>query len=65
VQGQLRHEPLSFLVETECAHCGEPLSIEIDSTLKYRVIQKGAQPLAFAPMVDFKKLSDPSIIDGF
>jgi hypothetical protein len=65
VQGQLRHEPLSFLIETSCAHCGEPLSIEIDSTLKYRVIQQKAQPLLFSPMVDFKKLKDPSIIDEF
>jgi len=65
VQGQLRQQPLSFLIETQCAHCGQPLTIEIDSNLKYRVVQPGAQPLIFSPMVDFAKMKDPSIIDGF
>ena len=65
VQGQLRGEPLSCVIETECAHCKEPLHVEIDSALKYRVAENGAEPLIFAPMVDFQKLRDPSIIDAF
>ena len=65
MQGQLRHEKLSFLIETECAHCGKPIRIEMDSDLKYKVLDEGADPLVFVPTVDFAKLKDPSIIDGF
>ena len=65
MQGQLRKEHLSFLIETECAHCGQPISIEIDSELKYRVLTAGSEPVIFAPMVDFERLKDPSIIDAF
>jgi hypothetical protein len=65
VQGQLHREPLSFHIETACGHCGQKLELDIDSQLNYRVLQPGAEPLVFAPLVDFKKLKDPSIIDGF
>jgi hypothetical protein len=65
VQGQLRGEALSFVVETECAHCRRALELEIDSELHYRVISEGADPLVFVPMVDFDELEDPSIIDAF
>jgi hypothetical protein len=65
VQGQLRQEHLSFRIETECAHCGQPIAIEIDSELKYTVLTPGAEPVIFAPLVDFERLKDPSIIDAF
>jgi hypothetical protein len=65
VQGRLRDEPLTVLVETECGHCGRPLEIEIDSDLNFRVLSKGAEPLIFTPLVDFSTLKDPSIIDVF
>ena len=65
MQGQLRHEKLSFLIETECAHCGKPIHIEIDSDLNYSVLETDADPLVFVPSVDFSRLKDPSIIDGF
>ena len=65
VQGQLRKEPLSFVIETRCAHCGQAIHIEMDSSLNYRVQEAGAEPLIFAPMVDFERLKDPSIIDAF
>jgi hypothetical protein len=65
VQGQLRREPLTFSIETECAHCGRPLHLEIDSDLRYSVMERDAAPLVFAPMVDFERLEDPSIIDAF
>ena len=65
MQGQLRKEKLSFQIETECAHCHAPLHIEMDSELNYQVMDKEAQPLIFAPMVDFGKLEDPSIIDAY
>ena len=65
MQGQLRGEPLSVVVQTECAHCARPLHLEIDSELNIHVVEEGADPLLFAPMVDFHTLEDPSIIDAF
>ena len=65
VQGQLRAEPLSFQVATECAHCGQALHLEMYSELNYLVVEEGAEPLVFVPMVDFHRLEDPSIIDAF
>jgi hypothetical protein len=65
VQGQLRQEKLSIQIETECAHCGKPIHIEIDSELNYKVGEADADPLVFVPNVDFATLKDPSIIDGF
>ena len=65
VQGHLRKEHLQFDIQTTCAHCGQPIHLEIDSDLGYRVLSQGAEPMIFAPMVDFDRLKDPSIIDAF
>jgi hypothetical protein len=65
VQGQLHREKLSFLIETECAHCGKPIRIEMDSDLNYKVLELDADPLIFVPNVNFGRLKDPNIIDGF
>jgi uncharacterized metal-binding protein YceD (DUF177 family) len=65
VQGQLRKEHLAFTITTECAHCHRPLHIEIDTELNYRVVEADAEPLVYAPMVNFGELDDPSIIDAF
>lgn len=63
MQGRLRNEPLSFHISTECGHCGEPLHLEIDHQLNYRVQEDGAKPLVFVPMTG--KIKDKSIIDAF
>ena len=65
VQGRLRGEHLSFVIHTECAHCARPMRIEIDSELQYRVVETGADPYVFIPLVNLGKLADPSIIDAF
>ena len=65
MQGQLRDEPLTFSIETECGHCRRPLHLEMDGDLNCRVVEDGAEPLVFVPMVNFDKLDDPSIIDAF
>ncbi|NIV33241.1 MAG: hypothetical protein GWN58_28490, partial [Anaerolineae bacterium] len=52
-------EPLTIVVTTRCAHCGQPLHLEIDSELNFRVMEDGAEPLVFVPMVDFSELEDP------
>jgi hypothetical protein len=65
VQGQLRGEHLSFVVETACADSGRPIQIEIDSELDYRVLQEKADVRIFVPIIDMERLQDPSIIDAF
>ncbi len=65
VQGRLQDQPVSVTVETECAHCHQPLRLEVDSRPVCRALDAGAQPLVFAPMVNFAKLKDPSIVDAF
>jgi hypothetical protein len=65
VQGRLREEPLSVAVNTECAHCAQPLHIDIDSELNYHIKEEGADPRVFMPLVDFTKVTEPSITDVF
>jgi hypothetical protein len=65
VQGHLRGQPVSVEIRTECAHCSQPLHIEVDSELRHRVAEVAADPLVFVPFVDFDTLKEPSIIDPF
>jgi hypothetical protein len=64
VQGHLRGEPVACAVETECGHCHQPLHIELNSELEYRVEESSADPMVYSPLLDVQQL-DPSIIDGF
>ena len=52
------------MIDTECAHCEVPISLEVDSNLDYRVRSEGATPLVCTPFVNVAELT-PSIIDGF
>ena len=65
VQGQIRGQPLSCTVQTECGHCRQPLTLVIDSKLEIRVLDEGADPRVYVPLVDLAKLEEPSIIDSF
>ncbi len=65
MQGRLRPELTSISITTECAHCGQPLHIELDRELNYRVAETDARPIVVAPQVNFAQLRDPSIIDAF
>jgi hypothetical protein len=65
VQGQLRQEPLDFLIETTCAQSGQRIQIEMDGELAYLVRQEEANPIVFVPLIDADKLDAPSIIDPF
>ncbi len=65
VQGRLREKELSVVVNTECAHCSQPIEIEISSNLDFKVKSTGCEPMVFVPSVDLLKLKDDSIIDGF
>ncbi len=65
MQGQIRREKLNVHIVTECGHCHEPLHLEVDSDLNYRVEERSAAPLLFVPLMNLRKLKDPSIIDAF
>ena len=41
------------------------MRIEIDSQLAYHIVDEGAEPLIYVPLVDLEKLDEPSIIDRF
>ena len=64
VQGHLTGRAVAATIDTECAHCGDSLAIEIDSALRHRVLTPGAAPLVSTPSVKASELT-PSIIDGF
>jgi hypothetical protein len=61
VQGQLKKEYLSVVIETECRHCGQALHINLDSSMKVSVQENGADPLVFMPDVDWSNFSEPNI----
>ncbi len=56
---------LTAVIDTECAHCSRPLRIEVTSSLRYRVTTPDAVPVISIPLVNFKRLKDPSIIHAF
>ena len=64
VQGHLRNEAIEVAIRSECAHCAQPIRLEVDRELRYRVVE-GGDPLIFLPLLDFQKLKAPSIIDDF
>lgn len=65
VQGQLRNESLTIAIETECAQSRRRLHLEVDSDLRYRVVENDAAPMVFVPLVELEKLEAPNIIDVF
>ena len=65
MQGRLRKEYVSVIVNTECAHCAQPLEIVIDSEPQFSVKEEGCEPIVFIPDVDLFKLEDESIINAF
>ena len=65
MQGQLTGRELTAVIETACAHCSLPVDVEVTSSLAYRVTTPGAVPVISVPLVNFKRLKDPSIIHAF
>ena len=64
VEGHLWGRELKGTIDTECAHCREPIRIEVSSILRARSLTEGADPLISTPFVKVSELT-PSIIDGF
>jgi len=65
VQGRLRGEHLSVEINSECAHCSQPMRITIDSDLNHQVKEDGCEPIVFVPDVNFSKLEERCIIHAF
>ena len=65
MQGRLTGQDIQAIVDTECVHCAAPMQIELTSALSYRVVTDGAEPLISMPLVDLKRIQDPSIIHVF
>ncbi len=63
VQGRLTGRTVEAVVATSCGHCGEPISLSTDGHA--RAASDRGSPLVFAPLVDFRRWKEPSIIDGF
>jgi len=41
------------------------MRIELDSELKYRVVDDGADPLVFSPHINWATFTEPNIIDAY
>jgi hypothetical protein len=65
VQGRLRDQALTVDIETECGHCARPLHLAVDSELRFRVHDDGAEPLAFSPQVNWPTFEEPNITHAF
>lgn len=65
MQGQLTGRDVAAVIDTACAHCSRPMRIEISSRLGYRVTTAEADPVISMPLVNFKRLRDPSIVHAF
>ncbi len=64
VEGELWERPVRVRVDTACACCGRPLHIETDGVARNDVAEP-TSPLVFAPLVDFSRWTEPTILDGF
>ncbi len=65
VQGQLRQGPLTIQIKTSCAHCGQPILVEVNQELNYKVNTPGAGPLIFEPHLDWDTFAEPNIIHAY
>ncbi len=65
MQGRIRGQALSIDVESECAHCGRPLRLTVDSELRFRLRDDKAEPLVFSPQVDWATFEEPNITHAF
>ncbi|HAR49500.1 hypothetical protein ER57_14270 [Smithella sp. SCADC] len=54
MKGQLTGQPCSMTLETKCANSLHPIRMEIDSSLNYRMLDGGAPPILFFPMVTLR-----------
>ena len=52
-------------IQSECAHCLRPMRLTVDSELRFRVHDAGAEPLVFSPQVDWATFEEQNITHAF
>jgi hypothetical protein len=65
VQGRLLGRRLTATVQTSCAHCGKPMTFDLDSEMVFMNRSPGSEPVVFMPDVNWEEHKEPSIIDAF
>ena len=65
VEGRLRNERLTVLIETTCAHCDRSMRVSVDSDLHFEVAENEASPLVFEPRLDWSSFREPNIIGQY
>jgi hypothetical protein len=66
VQGRLQKKELSVTVRSTCAHCSDPVEMEISSDLEINFHGDGnTRPMVFVPEINVRTLEEPSIINSF
>lgn len=65
MQGKLRKEPVLVRIETECAHCGQRLDLEVDSAMNFHSISAESAPMVFQPDVNWHAFQEPNILDAY
>jgi hypothetical protein len=65
VQGRLRKEYLSVVIETECKHCGQAMRIGVDSDMQISTHDDRNKPWVFMPDVEWSSFTERTIIDAY
>jgi hypothetical protein len=65
VQGRLRGEKLTVRIDSECKHCSEPLSLEVNEELRWRLLSRDAEPLLFEPDIRWDTFRGADIIHDY
>ena len=65
MQGRLRDEVLSVVIETVSSHCGQEMRIAVDSEMNISILSGGTKPMVFMPDVDWSSFSEETIIDAY
>lgn len=65
MQGRLRNKYVQAEIQTKCGHCGQKITLDVDSELRWGVRETGPAPLIFEPQVDWSTFTNPTIIDDY
>ncbi len=65
VQGQLWGRAVRATIESACAHCDQPITLEVDSTAHAVCHTEGAAPLVFMPNIVWASFTEPNILDAY
>lgn len=58
-------ERLKVRIDSECYHCSEPLSLEVDDELCWRMRSRDVAPLLFEPDIQWDTFRGANIIHDY